>query len=491
MAGGFHATFKPGTQINISDTLTVVFDSPKEADPVTVTLTEVDAWVGPGGSVTEGPGAGDLIAEFQGKITGGKFTGKLTKSGTSTATSPPTLKVLFDGQPAGAVQSLPIPDSTLANENGIFEVQLKVTGTIGKTSKTYTAPSPVFVRNFKAGRPVGAFVTGTGSGYFMAANDFMKTYADGVFGLGSVLEIREFLRTQSDARGYGPWGEVNIVSHGNAVEWVIKLQPADTAALHLRRWHVEDARKKTPALSTPIAAQLDASSRVVIRGCAIGSDAGLLGEIRSLFGGAATVYAPKYLQWYETLSGTAREGFYEQFFFYAKQDTSPSDAVCLAELKKKYPSSGISDADWQKMLATTAPTATGFRATDATGGDRHETIPWRLTLNVKHPATPRANASAPAPDAAVTAAKAYDWVGKARTGFNAATPRENVETQWDDWKFSEGPLQEKAVGLAETQFSKLFTGNRVRIEVRRELRDTSGTPVKPDIKNPDHYGHSP
>jgi hypothetical protein len=37
----------------------------------------------------------------------------------------------------------------------------------------------------------------------------------------------------------------------------------------------------------------------------------------------------------------------------------------------------------------------------------------------------------------------------------------------------------------------LFTGTRVRIEVRRELRNANGTPVKPDPTNRNHYGSSP
>lgn len=492
MANQFHIVFTPGTAINLStDTLTIAFDKPKEADPVTVTLTEVDAWVSDGNKIQEpGGGPGVLIAEFTGKIVGGKFVGALTKSAPGTS-GVPALKVLFDGQAAGAVQALPIPAATVANENGIFEVQVKVAGTINKKPSTFTAPSPVFVRNFKTGRPVVAFVTGSGGGFFTVADAFMRNYADATFDRNNVLDIREFLRTQAGAQGFGPWGEVNIVSHGNAVEWVIKIVNADANARHLRRWNVEDATKQA-AFQPSITSQLDASSTLVIRGCAIGNDQGLLDQVRILFGGQVKVLAPKFLQEYDTFTGTPREAFFEFFFFYSIQPATtggpavaPSDAVCVTTLKKKFPGPvpPVSDADWLRMLGTRVFAANGFRASDGTGAaDRTETITWRQALTVNH--TPDRKQDA------VNAALALDWRGKAQTNFDAADVRENLEIKFADWNFVEGSLEQKPAP-GGTRFSKLFTGTRVRIEVRRELRDASGTPVKPTLTNPAHYGSSP
>lgn len=500
MADKFHAVFNPGTAINIGDTLTIAFDSPAEADPVTVTLDEVDAWVSGGATVSEGTGSSVLVAEFTGKITKGKFQGTLSKKGTSTNASAPALKVLFDGQPPASPQSIPIPDATLANEDGIFEIQLTVKGQIkGKAAPAYTTPSPMFVRNFKAGKPVVSFITGSGTGYFVAAEAFMKSYADGTFSQGTILDIREFLRTQAAARGFGPWGEANIVSHGNAVEWVI-LPFAGAKSVHLRRWDIKDLR--TDARFSPsISSQLTTDSKLVIRGCAIGNDQGLLDEIRALFGGQTTVFAPKFLQFYEMKvtpptatqpgSTVARESFFEFFFFFAKQQTAPPDADCVTELKKKFPAAGIKDADWLKMLQNTTESPNGFRASHDGNVDRHESIPWRVTLNFDHPTAPRDGIKGPTPAPVASVIAAVDWVGKAKAGFNAATPKENLETTFDDWLFIQGPLEETPLSLIKTRFSRLFTGHRVRIEVRRELRDSSGVPVKPLLSNPDHYGHSP
>ncbi len=489
MADKFHAVFQPGTAIKIADTLTIAFDSPADADDVTVTLNEVDAWVSGGATVTENNGPPVLVAQFKGKIVAKRFQGTLTQKGTSTATNPPTLKVLFDGQAAAALQSIPIPDATLANEDGIFEIQLDVTGTIKKKKAKFSTPSPAFVRNFKAGQPVVAFVTGSGSGYFTAANAFMKSYADGTFGQSTVLEIREFLRTQASARGFGPWGEANVVSHGNATEWVILPKPGATNS-HLRWWDIKDLqsdRAFTPSVSTELAS----GSKFIIRGCAIGNDQPLLDEIRTLFGGQTTVFAPKYLQYYEQKGSVAREGFYEFLFFYEKAKTAPSDADCVKALKAKYSSLAISDADWLKMLQNTTETPTGFRASHGGSVDRHETIPWRTTMNIEHKAKPRKGLNGPTPPEVTAAIQAVDFRAKAETDFNAAPPKQNLETSFSDWFWEEGSLEEKPVNTGLTSFSKLFTGHKVRVEVRRELRDAKGAPVKPDLTNSDHYGHSP
>ncbi|MCI0329969.1 MAG: hypothetical protein L0196_03325 [candidate division Zixibacteria bacterium] len=487
MADEFHVTFTPGMRTNIGETLTITFDSPPEADPVKVALSEVDAWVSDGKKVSEGKGKPVLIGEFEGKITGGKFSGTLKKSSSG---SGPALKVRFDGEPAGSPHSLPIPDSTLANEDGIFEVQVKVTGSIGKKAKGYTANSPVFFRNFKEKRPVVAFVTGKDKGgFFAAANRFWKEYADGKFDRGSVWEIREFLRTQPAARGFGPWGEANCVSHGNAIEWVIKLLPKDKNVRHLRSWDVEEART-SPAFTSLIPAKpalsavLDKDSKLVIRGCSIGKDQELLDEIRELFGGETTVFAPKFLQYYEFRDGVAREGFYEYFFFYAKQKKTPGDDAAVAELQKKHSKAGLSEADWKRMLETKTRDPDGFRGLNASGEDRRETIPWRVgPLTIEHPGKSKKEAT--------EHAKSLDWRGKAEEGFNAAPKKENLGTKFDDWFWEEGKLQIKPRGKNTTEFKKIFTGHRIRIEVRRELRDKKGKPVKPSLSNLAHYGRSP
>ena len=230
---------------------------------------------------------------------------------------------------------------------------------------------------------------------------------------------------------------------------------------------------------------------MVIRGCAIGNDQGLLDEIRKLFGGACKVLAPKHIQEYDSRGGVAREGFFEVFHFHSTAGpangaaTVPSDTDCRDALKAKFPSPvpPISDADWLTFLGRRTLNRDGFRASNAAGtDDRSETITWRETRNVTHAPGRKADA--------IAAAKAVNWRGDAETSFNAADRRQNLETTFAEWHFVEGPMEEKPI-KGGTRFSKLFTGTRIRIEIRRELRDAKGKPVKPDLTNPDHYGSSP
>ena len=163
MSNGIQATMSPRVG-NVGDTYEIGFSSPAEADPVTITLTEVDAWGRGRGRVSEG-GRNVQIGRFTGAISGGNFTPGSSPSPPAPG-SGPAVRVRFAGDTSGTVHTLPIPASAQSNENGIFEVQLSVRGRVGRRNRTYTMPHPVFLRDFRAGRPEVAFVTGTGGGFF-------------------------------------------------------------------------------------------------------------------------------------------------------------------------------------------------------------------------------------------------------------------------------------------------------------------------------------
>ena len=79
----------------------------------------------------------------------------------------------------------------------------------------------------------------------------------------------------------------------------------------------------------------------------------------------------------------------------------------------------------------------------------------------------------------------------AKDGFDVADARQNVETTFDDWLFEEGPLKRKKISPTVSRFKRIYKGFRTRVELRRELRDKDGKPVKPDLNNTAHYGTSP
>jgi hypothetical protein len=191
--------------------------------------------------------------------------------------------------------------------------------------------------------------------------------------------------------------------------------------------------------------------------------------------------APKFLQFYHSggTSSAPREGFFEHFFFYHKATTPPSDADAAARLARENRSSGLTEADFLQMLGRRSLNLDGFRGTNAAGTDRHERITWRERRTVNGP---RAQAR--------THMSTFDWMAEAEIGFDSADPRQNIETSFSDWHWEMAPVREEALGPNRTRFSREFTGHRIRIEVRRELRDAQGTPVRPDLTNSDHYGTS-
>jgi hypothetical protein len=482
MANEIEATFNPGVG-SMNDTFVLTFSAPTGADRVTVTLTELDTWGSGPQHVQERQGQ-QAIIEIEGTIAGGRFTpsGDLPAP---TDSSVPAFKIRFEGEADNVSHPIEIPAPARSNENGVFEIGLTVRATVNGQSHSFTSQQPVFLRNFRSGRPVIAFVTGSSGGYFRGANAFWATHADGKFGLTNAVDIREFLRTQAAPRGFGPWGEVNIVSHGNAVEWLIRLQRSDARTKHLRWWHLHDAMAANASLRTAIP-DADAQTSIVIRGCAIGNDQDLLDKIRAFYGGSATVKAPKFLQFYHSggSSSGPREGFFEFFFFYHLGTSSPSDNDAADRLLRENPGAGMSRDEWLSALRNrpsggSVPT-TPHRGVAHNGRDRVEHNDFTQAINIDGGSVAQRRATA----------NAHDWMGDAEAGFDAEDVRKTMDTTFADWHWTMSPMSETTTGQ-RTRFERRFTATRVRIEVRRELRDASGNPVRPDLTNSDHFGSSP
>jgi hypothetical protein len=476
MADEFHPVLTPRVADKPDAVVTLSFDDPTDAESVVIQLFEVDVWGSGAGRVVENEGKDTLLAELTGKIVQKKFVlDKKTPKGTLGAK--PEMVLHIDGQesPLFVNHSLPFPESALANENGVYEVEARVSGVIKKKKKSGKTQVPLFLRNFKAGRPVVSFITGSlGDPFFAAADKYWKTVADGKFQLGSIEGIRNFLITQADARGFGPWGEVNIVDHGNEFEWAVKLFASDTAVSHV---HTKDLKKNRsdPRFAGAIPS-LDGTSRIIIRGCSIGNDQALLDEIRDLFGGKSSVFAPKFIQVYITSGDTARETFMDMFFFYVPGSSAPSDNECKQKLSAKFPS--VKDADWLPMLKKSGKLSVkqildGFRH------DRTEVFRLAPTFTFTHasgkPSTKKEG-------------QAQDFLAIGRSIWK--NDEDHFNTDFDDWKWSQGDLQRRELSDTETQFVRVLSGSRHRVEVRREKRDANGVPVRPDPDNPDLFGRS-
>jgi hypothetical protein len=473
MASEFHPVLSPRVADKPDETITLGFDDPDVATKVVVQIFEVDAWRSGPDRVVENAGRDTLIAELKGRILGKKFLlDSITPKGKTGAK--PEMRLHIDGEDAPLVvdHSLPFPDSAIVNENGVFEVEARVSGLIGGKKRSGKTKVPVFLRNFKAGRPIVAFITGdTRSDPFFANADlFWKAVADGKFSLGSVEEIRTFLFKRADAGGFGPWGEVNVVNHGNEFEWIVKLFGSAKGVSHV---HTQDLDKlrSDPRIFGPIPS-LDDTSRVIIRGCAIGNDQSLLDAIRDVFGGDATILAPKFIQIYATSGKISREGFMEMFFFYVPGSSAPSLADCKQTLSQKFPD--VKDDDWLPMLKRTTLSLDGYRH------DRTENFAANQTFTVSH---------APGKPAPTSLGKSHDFVQDVKEDWT--NDEDHFHTDFDEWKWTAGPLRRKETSQTETVFVQQLVGSRHRVEVRRELRDKDGKPVRPDTNNPAHFGRSP
>ena len=473
MANEFHLILTPRVAEKPDATITLGFDDPVEADKVVIRLFEVDAWGSGPGRVVENKGRDTLIAELTGKIVEKKFVLDKKKPQGKMGDKP-EMNLLIDGE--DVVRALPFPKSAIVNEDGVFEVEARVSGVILGNKKTGKTEIPLFLRNFKAGRPVVAFITGNlKDPFFEFADVYWKGVADGKFARASVESIRNFLVTQADARGYGPWGQVNIVSHGNEFEWIVQLFKSDKGVRHV---HTKDLKavSSDPRLSGPIPS-LDKDSRVVIRGCSLGNDQALLDEIRKVFGGEAVVLAPKFPLVYGIIDGKSREGFMKAFFFYVPGSKAPGDYECKRQLGAKFPS--VKDADWLPMLRNKGK-LTFKQQLEGYRHDLTEKFPMRMTFSFPH-SPGRTPPSSVAPK---------DFIQLVRNDWK--NDEEHFNTAFDEWKWSQGPLMRKEEkSTPETSFVRVVTGVRHRIEVRRELRDANGDPVRPDINNKEYFGRSP
>src|SRR5260370_41884985 len=115
MADEFVATFNPAIVNKPADTITIVFSSPAAADPVVMKLFEADTWDTGSGKIVEGDGKNDLIAEFTGKIVGGKFQVANVKKSPAPAGAP-VANIQINGN--STVHPLPVPSAPDGQVNG-------------------------------------------------------------------------------------------------------------------------------------------------------------------------------------------------------------------------------------------------------------------------------------------------------------------------------------------------------------------------------------
>lgn len=471
------ANLQPGIIRDPDTVLVIRFTSPLNAQNVTLTLKEMDTWRWRNDTHIEyADSADDNIAIFNGTIERRKFVAGPHLIPPAPEGSP-ILKVQFFG--SDTIYELPIPDSTLAEEGGELEIGVHVTGEVQVRRRTvqreYQTRWPVFIRNYGTEaaqeRPVLTFITGRDRGrnrFFTSGRSFWRRRADGIVDRSNIEQLLDYLGVQQNLEnlGEGRYGEINIVSHANANQWMMRLFHRQAGQVNHIDVNVLNRHGSDNRLTDPGDDKIDSDTRIVIRGCVIGQNQALLNRIHTLFGGRANVYAPQYIQRYEFRgrgrNRVEREYFVEFYFFYNVGRQIPSNATCLQKLKEKYPQVGIDDVEWRRLLQ-----GAGER-------DRVNSRPERFRLTIEY------NDSTPPTQRAERMAELErQWEGGDAT----------YHTTTEDWSWTFVP---QARGPARNRTYRLIcNGIRRRIEVRRPYRDINGDLVVPNLYDTNHYGRSP
>jgi hypothetical protein len=301
-------------------------------------------------------------------------------------------------------------------------------------------------------RPILTLVSGSDA-YHRAAQKYWKHRADGVIRRNTLEAMLDYVAGVSE----GPLAELNIVSHANSCELIIPMffskgpkVPFITA--RALGEHGDDARLQTPGQDV-----LDGNSRVVFRSCMLGENLQMLNALKRVFGGGATVYAPKYIQWYESWGIDAYEYFRHCWWANVASKKVPSFKVAREKLMEKYP--GINDEkEWGLLLK---------------GKGERQRKDWLLkyTLILPYGYKPKHTK------------KEYLDNGEE----NWPEPYDPCRGSFEDWVWTVGkPKYFKK----DKEWRVNLSARRYRVDVRRPLRDAQGNLIVPNLNDRDHYGVS-
>jgi hypothetical protein len=207
----------------------------------------------------------------------------------------------------------------------------------------------------------------------------------------------------------------------------------------------------------PTGAQLDAQSKIVLRGCVLGNNQSLLNRIRTIFGNNVFLYAPKYLQYYEFRGATSREGFWEQLLTYVRMRRLPNARRAEELLAQAHPT--VDRAELRQLLR-------GRRT-------RHHRVQRMGPFTFNWRSMPNRPSQA-------------DAERQIETMFDGLARERRFGTDFDDWVW-----QIRIRRRGRGAYQATGNGYRSRLEVRRPLLDAEGNPVVPDLTNSAHYGRSP
>lgn len=474
----FRVTMTPGVIRKPDDELLIRFRGPRSARKVKITLVEMDTWEWKGTrrktfTMVETPDSvSNPIITFEGALSRRAFTASPAPK-IAPNKKLPVLKVRFNNK-SGPLYQVPIPDSSFTKEGGSLEIGIRVEGMVaprrggGAVQRRYRSTMPVFVRHYAkkatARRPVITFLTVSSGTFYKDAKSYWGRRADvlvtGCRSFESILKYLKSSRTQAALRKHKvtSWAEINIVTHAsvNAINLPLfskQRNPSQTDSDQLTRY-AADKRL------SPVKANVDKETRVVIRGCGLGKSMMLLDNIRQFFPSKPYVYGPRYKQLYQSsrVKGVPpREYFEEFFYFYVPGTKSPSSADCLKALKGKYSSASLSEDEWKRLIRGAGNRTRKDRTVRYTHGILSKQRPPKDRDLLKN--------------RLVT-----DWPNLDST----------YNTNVNDWKWTirRQKFYKKNVGV---MYRVKYEGRRRLIEVMRPLVDKNGNDIVPNLEDANHY----
>ncbi len=162
------------------------------------------------------------------------------------------------------------------------------------------------------------------------------------------------LRTLDAVLGYvrglpedQPIGTIYIISHAHRSGTINFRLSGESEERDFRASELENAMDELTInpLNTPA---VDAHTRVIIRGCDVGQDAAILNQLRTAFGGRATVLAPIHKQIYIRRGDTVVEGMARGYWIEYPARPPLSAGQRRARLEAKYPN--VPPENWPRWI---------------------------------------------------------------------------------------------------------------------------------------------
>lgn len=190
--------------------------------------------------------------------------------------------------------------------------------------------------------------------YYDMANHYYRLDPDEhtetvVDNLTSLKEVIDWLNMHPDTLNHRPYGQINLVSHGNEfIDLQATITPRGERISAGALFQALD-NNTLPLLDSGI---VDSLTLVFLHGCAVGHNQRLLDALAKAFGNRATVKASKLFEYYAYLSpnhnpSSIRHYYARIWYAFYNPDSTADEASLVRQLRQNYPNEKV---DWRQGL---------------------------------------------------------------------------------------------------------------------------------------------